>query len=186
MTTHHPVTLKPMASFSEFSLFQQTRPLVLEMSRTSLQPLGPQNAVLSLPFLICEIQILGRCLSPYAGGDLTRPNGQAGGWRYSPFHHALLLLPARLSQPWPAPSWRQQPAIEDAKQRKIFLKLQHLAPWQPPPVGGPGVLELPLGTSHGLASDLLSRLPFRAKLGYFWGGGGLRPTFDYDLGLPSQ
>lgn len=63
-----------------------------------------------------------------------------------------------------SPSPRQQPGTADAKQRKIFLKLQHLAPWQPPPAGGPGVLELPLGTSRGLASDPLSGLPFRARL----------------------
>lgn len=87
-------------------------------------------------------------------------------------HIRWLLRPGQLSQPSPAPSWRRQPAIADAKQRKIFLKLQHLAPWQPPPTGGPGVLELPLGTSHGLASDPLSRLPFRAQL-FLWGGGGV-------------
>lgn len=82
---------------------------------------------------------------------------------------------ARLSLPSPAPWWRQQPANADAKQRKVFLKLQHLAPWQPPPAGGLGVLELPLGTSHGLASDPLSGLPFRAKLLLCSGGGhGMR------------
>lgn len=79
--------------------------------------------------------------------------------------------PPCLSQSSPAPSLRQQPATADAKQRKIFLKLQHLAPWQPPPAGGPGVLELPLGTSHGLASDPLSGLPFRAELLLCSGGG---------------
>lgn len=134
---------------------------------------GLRLSRLSPPLPVCEVQIRGRCLSPYAGGDLTRPSGQPRGWRRSPLHPRPWLPPARpRAQPPPAPSPRPPPATADAKQRKIFLKLQHLAPWQPPPAGGPGVSELPLGTSHGLASDPLSGLPFRAKLSLCGGSGG--------------
>lgn len=107
-----------------------------------------------LPLPICEVQTSSRCLSPYAAGDLTRPNRQPGHQRLGvlravPTADACPTGPAR-----PLLPGEETAALNaDAKQQKIFLKLQHLALWQPPPAGGPGVLELPLGASHGLASD---------------------------------
>lgn len=106
---------------------------------------------------VCEVWALGRCLSPYARGDLTRPNGQpgqrlSGGAGFCLEKRTAAACPAGLA--WPLlPGEETAAAIADAKQRKIFLKLQHLAPWQPSSAGGLGVLESPLGTSHGLASD---------------------------------